>query len=107
MSAKNKILLILVLLIGISLFVSSFYLRRILLENEEAQLLKGNTEQLAQIQSSITDEYNRCTGFLLQEEGEFAQFEYCKQFISWVDTTVKLDKKTSFFKKIMVHYSLL
>jgi hypothetical protein len=69
----------------IGVLIGSFYLRSILIENKEAKSLRADSEQLQIVKTSINDEYNRCAAFLLQEGGGFAEFEYCKQFVSWVD----------------------
>ncbi len=86
-SSKLKMTMIFSGILLLGLLVSGFWLRAILLENSDAKLLIADSEQLQVIKGAVNDEYNRCAGFLLQDSGDFAQFEYCKQYITWVDKT--------------------
>ena len=55
--------------------------KKVLLRNNE---LKVEINSLNTLKESVLYEKSRCQNFISQEEGDFGDFEYCKNFISWV-----------------------
>ncbi|KKS53848.1 MAG: hypothetical protein A2295_01325 [Candidatus Jacksonbacteria bacterium RIFOXYB2_FULL_44_15] len=52
---------------------------------QENQELRGQVTQYEALQAIINQEYKRCQELIAKGSGEFAQFEYCKQYNAWVD----------------------
>jgi len=51
----------------------------------ESLALIEKVSNLEEIKKNINSENLRCKDYIVKKEGEFAGFEYCKQFINWSD----------------------
>jgi len=65
------------------------------LKTEKAFLSEQVTNQVnATIMlDSLKSEYIRCQKVVTQEQGKFAEFEYCKGLIKWFDTNISNPQK--------------
>ncbi|MDA3840598.1 MAG: hypothetical protein PF572_05940 [Patescibacteria group bacterium] len=87
---KTKIIIFLVLLfLGIGSYGYYWYSGLITTNNQAQAVLSQNEELKNQAQDyktlkeSVISEKNRCQVFISQEKGDFGDFEYCKDYITW------------------------
>lgn len=50
-----------------------------------AQQIFSQAEQYRALIGAVDREYYRCQEFIIQREGDFGSFEYCKKFIEWTN----------------------
>lgn len=50
-----------------------------------AEQVSAQAEQFQRMDAALMTEYDRCTTFITQGEGNFGEFEYCQRFLDWVD----------------------
>jgi uncharacterized protein YpmS len=82
---KNKFLIILILILALSIVYVYF-------QHQFTQKLKSEARQVIEraemydiVSEKINSERSRCENFIIQEEGDFGSFEYCRKFINWSD----------------------
>lgn len=87
---KSKIILFLIILfLGLSAYGYYWY-SGIIKTNNAAQsviseniVLKEQIKSQTNLKEAINSEKNRCQEFISQKEGDFGDFEYCKEYINW------------------------
>jgi len=62
-----------------------FWFTNTLVLRHQAQEVVNQAENYQFLEDYIDQEYNRCQEFIVQKEGDFGSFEYCKNFIEWVN----------------------
>jgi len=89
---KGKIILIfLLILLGLGTY-GYFWYSNITKTNIQAKLvlsenakLKTELQNQIDLKDAINSEKIRCQEFISQKEGDFGDFEYCKNFIDWAN----------------------
>jgi len=90
-SWKFKLLLTFILIfIGFLVWFYLWFTNTLALRNQAQEVVDqaGNYQIL---EDYIDQEYTRCQEFIAQKEGDFGSFEYCKNFIEWVNEAPLLD----------------
>lgn len=62
-----------------------FWFTNTLALRHQAQKVVNKAENYQVLEDYIDQEYTRCQEFIAQKEGDFGSFEYCKNFIEWVN----------------------
>ncbi len=89
-SLKVKILLVfLVLVIGAGVY-GYFWAKKTNALRSEAINTIEKAEKFDTLKSKIDFERERCKNFIVQEQGDFSSFEYCKKFIDWSESVIIL-----------------
>jgi len=84
-SWKFKLLFIFILIFISVLVWFYFWFTNTLILRNQAQEVVNQAENYQVLEDYIDQEYNRCQEFITQKEGDFGSFEYCKNFIEWVN----------------------
>lgn len=84
-SWKFKLLLIFILIFVGFLVCFYFWFTNTLALRYQAQEVASKAENYQVLEDYINQEYNRCQEFIAQKEGDFGSFEYCKNFIEWIN----------------------
>ena len=56
----------------------------------QAQAVIESAEKYDSLKSAIEEESSRCESFIVQQEGNFGDFEYCQKFIQWANQNAEL-----------------
>lgn len=80
---KNKFLIILILIIILIVFYIYFQHRFTQKLRTDARQSIEKANKYDVILEKVQSERSRCENFIVQEEGDFGSFEYCKKFIDW------------------------
>ncbi|MFH0740164.1 MAG: hypothetical protein V1819_03625 [bacterium] len=89
-SWKRKIHLVCILLIIGAGICGYFWIKKTNNLRLEAINVIERAEKFDTLKSGINVERDRCKNFIIQEQGDFSSFEYCKKFINWVDSLPSL-----------------
>jgi len=54
--------------------------------DQEAKLLISGADYGNKLKVIVQSEYTRCQDFIIQKQGDFGSFEYCKKFIDWTNS---------------------
>lgn len=84
-SWKFKLLLIFILIFASFLVWFYFWFTNTLVLRNQAQKVVNQAENYQVLEDYIDQEYTRCQDFIVQKEGDFGSFEYCKNLIEWVN----------------------
>lgn len=86
MGTKSKIYIV-VAIVGVVLIgVGYWWISSLMNQAAEGQLLSDKAAQYDVMLDNIDIERDRCEKLISQQEGEFGDFEYCKQFVEWADS---------------------
>jgi len=89
-SLKVKIHLVLILLLLIGGAYGYYWVKKTNNLRVEAVNTIEKAEKFDALKSSIDVERERCKNFIVQEQGDFSSFEYCKKFIDWSESVIIL-----------------
>ncbi len=89
-SWKRKIHLVCVLLIVVASICGYFWIRKTNSLRLEAINVMEQARKFNTLKSGINTERDRCKNFIIQGQGDFSSFEYCKKFINWADSLPSL-----------------
>ena len=78
-----KVYLILLLIVFCAGVYGYYWIESAKKERLEAQNLIAKVGQYEILHVSVQNEVERCKNFIVQEQGNFGGFEYCKKFIEW------------------------
>lgn len=82
---KYRVWIILVLIfLSLGLYFYSWYQSTQRLRTEAKQVIE-KAGKYEEVLNKIQAEESRCENFIIQQEGDFSSFEYCKKFINWVN----------------------
>jgi len=83
-------LILIVLIIGAGVY-GYFWFQSTNKLRTEAEKSIMQAEQFKVLQTAVLNEQSRCEQFILQQEGGFSSFEYCKKFIDWSNATINIE----------------
>lgn len=83
---RYAVLITIIILIAAAVF-SYFKIQEFKSTLKEAEQNKQKSQMFETLSKSIEEERSRCQAFVSQEQGEFGQFEYCKNFLDWSNST--------------------
>lgn len=96
---KIKVVLaLLIVLLGLGGYLYYWYSgvldlqQRSMIAVDENTKLKTSVDRLEVLQNSLDAEYKRCQEFIIQSEGDFGSFEYCKRVINWINDNSLLSR---------------
>lgn len=85
-SSKLKVYIFLfILALGLGIY-GYFWIQKNKALRLEAESAIIRAEKYDALKITITEERQRCEGFIAQKEGNFGSFEYCKGFIQWANS---------------------
>jgi hypothetical protein len=84
-SFKRKIYLVLIIIFVGTLVFGYFWFVKANNSYQESIKVIEQARKFNIINSEIESERDRCEKFVVQGEGDFSSFEYCKKFINWTD----------------------
>ena len=90
-SWKFKLIIILILLVIASGTCLYFWYGSTSKLRQEAREVIKEAKSYTALKEYLGEEYDRCQEFIAQKEGDFGSFEYCKNFIEWVNKAPLLD----------------
>ena len=78
---------LIIILLGAGLYGYFWYQKTNALRVEaESVILKA--EKFDGLNAALQAEQDRCKDFIVQKEGDFGSFEYCKKFILWAEKQI-------------------
>ena len=80
-----KIAVSFILLIILALGYGYYWFTGVTRRDHEAKTLISEAAYGKNLSAAIQNEYDRCQNFIVQKQGDFSSFEYCKKFIEWVN----------------------
>jgi uncharacterized protein HemX len=88
---KKAYLLLVLILIGAGVYCYVWIMNANKLRVEAASVIQ-RANQYDTLSLFIESERSRCESFIVREEGNFGNFEYCKNFIEWVSNAPILNQ---------------
>jgi len=86
MSTKTKIYIGLAVAGVILLGLGYWWISSLMNQAAEGQVMSDKAAQYDVLLNDIDVERDRCEKLISQQEGEFGDFEYCKQYVEWANS---------------------